>query len=111
MRPIEHLETALSSYKRRRAYKHNQQYNGQTDTGWIGITTKQAIYTRPCGQHPFGQCEVLFINYRIIDNDGSEVQHMHNGVDEAEECNDDTRQLMQINMIVQWDEGTKATRA
>lgn len=102
MGPIEDLKAALPPDKGLGAHKHNNQNRQQSNSRGISTSWNQAKESRTIGEQPLADGVVSGVYVRIVDHNYREVEQVHHRVDQAQHGYRNARQLVEVNVVVQW---------
>ena len=100
---VEHFKESLSSDHWQSSQQHDNENYEQGEASWVSITWESAKKLWRGGEEILSIGEVVLIEAGVLDDVDIEIDQMNDGVNEREDCEDDSTSFVIGNMKIQGD--------
>ena len=100
---VEHFKESFSSDHWQSSQRDDNENYEQGETSWVSITWESAKKLWRGGEEILSIGEVVLIEAGVLDDVDIEIDQMNDGVNEREDCEDDSTSFVIGNMKIQGD--------
>ena len=100
---VEHFKESLSSDHWQSSQQHDNENYEQGEASWVSITWESAKKLWRGGEEILRIGEVVLIEAGVLDDVDIEIDQVNDGVNEREDCEDDSTSFVIGNMKIQGD--------